>query len=65
MTHASLSLRKGRGNQRICRVVDSPSLPEADAVFAIKPEGIADPVRMRARAPLISRTNSAVLIAAQ
>lgn len=25
-------------------MVDSPSLPEADAVFAIKPEGIADPV---------------------
>ena len=48
VAHASttrLSLRKGRGNQRICRVVDSPSLPEADAVFAIKPEGIADPVR--------------------
>ena len=48
VAHASttrLSLRKGRGNQRICRVVDSPSLPEAEAVFAIKPEGIADPVR--------------------
>ncbi|WFD31390.1 RecA recombinase Rhp51 [Malassezia sp. CBS 17886] len=46
VAHASttrLSLRKGRGIQRICRVVDSPSLPEADAVFAIKPEGIADP----------------------
>lgn len=56
VAHASttrLSLRKGRGNQRICRVVDSPSLPEAEAVFAIKPEGISDPVR----SALLTRTN--------
>ncbi|KIS68723.1 recombinase RAD51 [Mycosarcoma maydis] len=47
VAHASttrLSLRKGRGNQRICRIADSPCLPEADAVFAIGPEGIIDPV---------------------
>jgi hypothetical protein len=47
VAHASttrLSLRKGRGNQRICRVADSPCLPEADAVFAIGAEGIIDPV---------------------
>ena len=56
MCHADrLSLRKGRGNQRICRVVDSPSLPEAEAVFAIKPEGIADPVRTRTSLTRMSR----------
>ncbi len=47
VAHASttrLSLRKGRGNQRICRIADSPCLPEADAVFSIGPEGIIDPV---------------------
>lgn len=39
-----LSFRKGRGTQRIVKVIDSPCLPEAEAVFAIGPEGITDPI---------------------
>ncbi len=45
MAHASttrLSMRKGRGEQRICKVADSPCLPEREATFAIKETGIAD-----------------------
>jgi DNA repair protein RAD51 len=37
-----LSLRKGRGNARICKIFDSPSLPEAEAVFTINEDGIGD-----------------------
>jgi len=46
MAHASttrLSLRKGRGNTRICKIYDSPCLPEADAMFSINEDGISDP----------------------
>nr|CAG4634899.1 EOG090X0906 [Alona affinis] len=45
MAHASttrLSLRKGRGDTRICKIFDSPCLPEAEAMFAILPEGVND-----------------------
>lgn len=45
MAHASttrLSLRKGRGESRVCKIYDSPSLPESEAVFAISTEGIID-----------------------
>ena len=45
IAHASttrLSLRKGRGEQRVCKVYDSPLLPEAEAVFGIYADGIAD-----------------------
>ena len=45
MAHASttrLSLRKGRGEARICKIYDSPCLPEAEAAFAITAEGITD-----------------------
>lgn len=45
IAHASttrLSLRKGRGEQRICKVYDSPCLPEAEATFGIYEDGIAD-----------------------
>lgn len=45
IAHASttrLRLRKGRGENRICTVYDSPTLPEADAQFAIGPKGICD-----------------------
>ncbi len=38
-----LSLRKGRGEQRICKIYDSPCLPESDCVFAIYEDGIGDP----------------------
>ncbi|KAM0674215.1 recombinase rad51 [Gurleya vavrai] len=46
MAHASttrLYLRKGRGENRICKIYDSPCLPEAEAVFSITNEGIDDP----------------------
>jgi DNA repair protein RAD51 len=45
MAHASttrLYLRKGRGDSRVCKIYDSPSLPESEAVFAISAEGIID-----------------------
>ena len=45
IAHASqtrLSLRKGRAESRICKVYDSPCLPEGEAVFAITNEGIDD-----------------------
>jgi DNA repair protein RAD51 len=45
VAHASttrLRLRKGRGENRICTVFDSPTLPEADAQFAVGPSGICD-----------------------
>lgn len=38
-----LYLRKGREGTRICRVVDSPSHAEGEAVFRITSEGIKDP----------------------
>jgi len=46
MAHASttrLSLRKARGETRICKIYDSPCLPENEAVFAIHTDGIGDP----------------------
>jgi len=45
MAHASqtrLYLRKGRGETRVCKIYDSPSLPESEATFAITNGGIAD-----------------------
>lgn len=38
----SLYLRKGRGETRICKIYDSPCLPEAEAMFAINPDGVGD-----------------------
>jgi DNA repair protein RadA len=35
-------LRKSKGERRICRLVDSPNLPEGEAVFTITKEGIRD-----------------------
>jgi len=45
MAHASttrLYLRKGKGETRICKIYDSPCLPEEEAPFAIAAEGIVD-----------------------
>jgi DNA repair protein RAD51 len=45
IAHASttrLRLRKGRGENRIMTVFDSPTLPEADAQFAVSAAGICD-----------------------
>ncbi|KAL1412666.1 DNA repair protein RAD51 [Vanrija pseudolonga] len=50
MAHASttrLSLRKGRGSSRVCKIVDSPCLPEAEGIFAINANGIGDPEEMK------------------
>lgn len=46
MAHASatrLALRKGKRNERICKIHSSPCLPEAEAAFIITTEGIGDP----------------------
>ncbi|KAK5134947.1 hypothetical protein LTR08_005898 [Meristemomyces frigidus] len=46
IAHASttrLSLKKGRGETRICKIYDSPCLPESDCMFAINEDGIGDP----------------------
>ncbi|GAN04987.1 conserved hypothetical protein [Mucor ambiguus] len=37
-----LQFKKGRGENRICKVYDSPSLPESECTFAIAEEGIRD-----------------------
>jgi len=45
IAHASttrLKLRKGRGDTRICKVIDSPTLPESEASFDITSQGISD-----------------------
>eukprot|EP00727_Mastigamoeba_balamuthi_P011266 m51a1_g6762 Meiotic recombination protein DMC1 putative (340) ;mRNA; r:95797-97108 len=45
LAHASttrLFLRKGKGEQRVAKVYDSPSLPEAEATFQIGTTGITD-----------------------
>lgn len=45
IAHASqtrLSLRKGKGESRICKVYSSPTLQEADATYCITDGGIAD-----------------------
>jgi meiotic recombination protein DMC1 len=45
MAHFSqlrLALRKGRAEQRIMKIYDSPCLPEGDAVFEICDKGIQD-----------------------
>ena len=45
MAHASttrLFLRKGKGEQRICKIYDSPCLPESEATFQISTGGIID-----------------------
>ncbi len=35
-------LRKSKGGKRIARLIDSPNLPEAEAVFTVTEEGIRD-----------------------
>ena len=45
LAHASttrLYLRKGRGEQRICKIIDSPCLPESEATFQIGIGGVED-----------------------
>ncbi len=45
VAHAStyrLSLRKGKGEQRLAKLIQSPNMPEAEASFAITAQGIVD-----------------------
>jgi RecA/RadA recombinase len=45
LAHASttrLYLRKGRGEQRICKIYDSPCLPEGEATFQIGVGGVEE-----------------------
>nr|CCN27368.1 recombinase [Milnesium tardigradum] len=45
IAHASttrLYLRKGKGENRICKIYDSPCLPESEAMFAIANEEVVD-----------------------
>jgi len=47
LAHASttrLYLKKGKGEQRVCRIYDSPCLPESECIFQISDVGIIDPV---------------------
>uniref|UniRef100_M4C045 RecA family profile 1 domain-containing protein n=1 Tax=Hyaloperonospora arabidopsidis (strain Emoy2) TaxID=559515 RepID=M4C045_HYAAE len=39
---AKLRLRKGRGENRVMKVVDSPILPESEAIYSITEQGIQD-----------------------
>ena len=43
MAHATttrLQLRKGRGENRVAKIIASPSMPEAEATFGIGAEGV-------------------------
>jgi DNA repair protein RadA len=45
VAHASnmrLYLRKSKGGKRIARLIDSPNLPEGEAVFGVTEEGVRD-----------------------
>eukprot|EP01023_Acetabularia_acetabulum_P063660 TRINITY_DN802_c0_g1_i4.p3 TRINITY_DN802_c0_g1~~TRINITY_DN802_c0_g1_i4.p3 ORF type:complete len:371 (-),score=70.67 TRINITY_DN802_c0_g1_i4:915-2027(-) len=45
LAHAStvrLSLRKGKAEQRVVKIIDSPNMCEGEASFAICPEGVID-----------------------
>lgn len=47
LAHASttrLFLRKGKGEQRVCKIFDSPCIPEGEAVFQLCDGGIIDPI---------------------
>ncbi|CAL4911653.1 unnamed protein product [Urochloa decumbens] len=45
LAHAAtirLMLRKGKGEQRVCKIFDAPNLPEGEAVFQVTQGGIMD-----------------------
>lgn len=45
IAHAStirVYLRKGKGQQRVAKIIDAPHLPEGEAIFSITEEGITD-----------------------
>lgn len=39
-TTTRISLRKGKGEQRVAKIVMSPSMPEAEASFALGSDGV-------------------------
>ncbi len=41
-TTTRLYFRKGRAESRVCKIYDSPSLPEGEATFAITKGGVDD-----------------------
>ena len=44
MSTTRLFLRKGKGEQRVCKIWDSPSIGEAEAIFQLSEGGICDPI---------------------
>lgn len=47
LAHASttrLFLRKGKGEQRICKIFDSPCIGESECIFQLSEGGIIDPI---------------------
>ncbi|MFH0927619.1 MAG: DNA repair and recombination protein RadA [Candidatus Micrarchaeota archaeon] len=45
LAHAAtyrLYFRKGKEEKRIARLIDSPSLPEGECIFKVKPDGVGD-----------------------
>jgi len=45
LSHASttiVALKKGRGEERIAKIMDSPDVPEGDCTYVISSGGIAD-----------------------
>ena len=40
--HTRILMKKGRENNRICRLIDSPSMPEAEAMIQLAAGGITD-----------------------
>jgi RecA/RadA recombinase len=45
IAHASttrLKFKKGRGENRVCQIYDSPTLPESECAFSIGAAGIDD-----------------------
>jgi DNA repair protein RadA len=45
LAHASktrLYLRKSKGDKRVAKLVDSPSLPDGEAIFRVTENGIED-----------------------
>eukprot|EP00960_Hanusia_phi_P042899 755763-Hanusia_phi.AAC.1 len=37
-----IDLKKGKGEARVCKIYDSPNLPESEAQYAIREDGIGD-----------------------
>jgi meiotic recombination protein DMC1 len=45
LAHASttrLFLRKGKGDQRVCKIYDSPTIPESECLFQLSEGGVTD-----------------------